>query len=236
MNTYYLHNGTENSGPFDLEELKSKKITKTTPVWCEGMEDWKTAGDVAELKSILMVVPPPIKSVPPISKMEKKGKTNKILGLNKNVFFSVSGAFVLIIGTLIFNAVQENRRAEFEQKNNITEKENQQFQLQQKEIEEQKNLIAEQDRIEAERIAKERKQTISNRLSEIQRALVDNRSNLEIKKDELIKATDFKFLRTTTERNEEISSIQNAIDSLKDEIEKLEKETNQLNLELERMH
>jgi hypothetical protein len=40
MNTYYLHDGTVLSGPFTLDELKAKKITKTTSVWCEGMEDW----------------------------------------------------------------------------------------------------------------------------------------------------------------------------------------------------
>ena len=28
MKKYYLHNGTESSGPFDTEELKVKKITK----------------------------------------------------------------------------------------------------------------------------------------------------------------------------------------------------------------
>lgn len=63
MNKYYLHNGSENIGPFDLEELKAKKITKETPVWCEGMDDWTTAGAVEELKSILVSTPPPIKKV-----------------------------------------------------------------------------------------------------------------------------------------------------------------------------
>lgn len=33
MNTYYLHDGTSDSGPFYIEELKAKKITKTTSVW-----------------------------------------------------------------------------------------------------------------------------------------------------------------------------------------------------------
>jgi hypothetical protein len=62
MNKYYLHNGSENIGPFNLEELKSKKITKTTQVWYEGLVDWKNAGEVDELNSILSSVPPPIKS------------------------------------------------------------------------------------------------------------------------------------------------------------------------------
>lgn len=71
MKKYYLHNGSENIGPFDLDELKAKAITKNTQVWCEGMEDWKNAGEVDELRSVLTVVPPPIKSFttpPPIQK------------------------------------------------------------------------------------------------------------------------------------------------------------------------
>jgi hypothetical protein len=60
MKKYYLHNGTENIGPLDLDKLKAKAITKNTQVWCDGMEDWKSAGEVDELKSILSVVPPPI--------------------------------------------------------------------------------------------------------------------------------------------------------------------------------
>ena len=60
MKKYYLHNGSENIGPFDLDELKAKAITKNTQVWYEGMEDWKNAEEVEELKSILLVVPPPI--------------------------------------------------------------------------------------------------------------------------------------------------------------------------------
>jgi hypothetical protein len=37
MNTYYLHDGTVLSGPFTLDELKAKKITKTT----FGVKAWK---------------------------------------------------------------------------------------------------------------------------------------------------------------------------------------------------
>lgn len=66
MKKYYLHNGTENIGPLDLDELKAKAITKNTQVWCDGMEDWKNAGEVEELKSILSVVPPPIAKKPEI--------------------------------------------------------------------------------------------------------------------------------------------------------------------------
>lgn len=59
MKKYYLHNGTENIGPFDLEDLKLHNLTKDTPIWYEGIEEWKTAGEIEELKSVLIVVPPP---------------------------------------------------------------------------------------------------------------------------------------------------------------------------------
>ena len=39
MKKYYLHDGTNNIGPFDFEELNQKSITRNTPIWCEGMED-----------------------------------------------------------------------------------------------------------------------------------------------------------------------------------------------------
>lgn len=238
MKKYFLHNGTENSGPFDLEELKAKRITKTTPVWHEGLEDWKTAGEIEELRSVLAVVPPPIKpitTVPPILKEERKPEHRTILGLSKSTFFAVFGILVLIVGTGIFNTYQENRSEELERKNHKTEAENRQFELQQKEIEEQKILLAEQEKAETQRMASERKQTISNRLLEIQKTLVDHHTNLEETKKKLDDATAFKLFRTTSERDEEISLLQNDIDYWQSEIEKLEKETNQLNLELEKI-
>ena len=61
MNKYYLHNGTENIGSFSIEELKQQNITRNTQVWCEGMEDWKDAGSLEELKILFAVLPPPLK-------------------------------------------------------------------------------------------------------------------------------------------------------------------------------
>lgn len=234
MNTYYLHDGNESSGPFGLEELKTKKITASTPVWCKGMADWKKAGEITELKDILIAVPPPIKIVPPIPQVEKNKRNHRIFGIKRSYFFLASGLLVLIIATLIFNAVRENRRADLELKNKITEKDNQQYLIQQKEIEAQKKLLAEQEQMEAERIARERKEAITNRLLEIQNTLSDENSNLEILKRKLIDASGFKFFRTPEEKTEEITFIQNQIQSLKKDIEKLEQENNQLNLELER--
>lgn len=59
MKKYYLHNGQESIGPFTKEELKEQKIKKYTPVWSEDMNDWKKAGEIDELKIILLSIPPP---------------------------------------------------------------------------------------------------------------------------------------------------------------------------------
>jgi len=91
MKKYYLHNGTENIGPFDLEELKTKGITKSTQVWFEGIEDWKEAGKVEELKGILVVVPPPIfKAETKKEETIVKEKTNWIWRVTKFALILVS--------------------------------------------------------------------------------------------------------------------------------------------------
>lgn len=57
---YYFSNNDQQFGPFTLDELKGKKITKTTLVWKEGMENWELAENVEELKGIAISVPPPL--------------------------------------------------------------------------------------------------------------------------------------------------------------------------------
>lgn len=239
MKTYYLHNGKEPNGPFHLEELKARSITKSTPIWCAGMEDWKTAGDLEELKSILDTVPPPIEfftSIPPIQKAEKKVEHKKIVGLSKNNFFLTIGILFLLIVMLVTNNVQENRKATFERKNNETEKNNQQYKLQQKEIQEQKTQITEQENLELERAAKEEKQAINNQILETKNSLTLKYSNLKAAKFELNKANDFQFFRTSNQKKEQINLAQNNIEYLKTEIRALEKEINLLYLKLEKIN
>lgn len=250
MKKFYLHNGIESSGPFDLDELKNKQIKATTPVWFSGMPDWKTAGEIDELKPVLQIVPPPFNPIPPIPKAivemepekeeveleeEIEEKKSKIMGLNKSTFFLISFILVVVIGTFVLNFLEENRSAQLDEQNAKTERENRQYQLQQKEIEEQKKQIEEQERLEAERIAKERKETINTELSKIQIKQIENQTLLEEAKNMLIKATEFQFFRTATERNEEIDAIQNDINQLKNEMQQLDNKRNQLSLELERL-
>lgn len=95
MKKYYLHNGIDNIGPFDLDELKTKVINKDTQIWFEDMQDWSTAGEVEELKSILKVQPPPISkkteiTSPPVASKRKSHwlwKITKIIGFLILLFF-----------------------------------------------------------------------------------------------------------------------------------------------------
>ncbi len=59
MKKYFIHDGTSQLGPFDLEELASKNLHADTPIWYDGLSDWTTAGKLDELKDIVVHTPPP---------------------------------------------------------------------------------------------------------------------------------------------------------------------------------
>ncbi|MGM0407592.1 MAG: CD225/dispanin family protein [Bacteroidota bacterium] len=60
MKKYFYTDGENNFGPFTLEELSEKNITRETKVWSQELDDWKPAGNVPELKEIFKLVPPPL--------------------------------------------------------------------------------------------------------------------------------------------------------------------------------
>lgn len=60
MKKYFYSNGQDKEGPVTLEELKQKDITPKTLIWYEGLDDWKEAENVDELREIFELKPPPI--------------------------------------------------------------------------------------------------------------------------------------------------------------------------------
>ncbi|RKS03102.1 DUF4339 domain-containing protein [Flavobacterium sp. 102] len=116
MKKYFLHNGSENIGPFNLEQLKEKKITKDTPIWYEGIADWTTAGEVAELRSILVSIPPSLtKKSPPSIKQgkNKKNKEKKSTTL-RNVLIGVATIVLVFSGLAIFAMINDKPNDSFE--------------------------------------------------------------------------------------------------------------------------
>ncbi len=60
---WYAAINNQQAGPFTQQQLQDlvqqRQITADTLVWRQGMTDWTRAGDVAELDSMLAMVPPP---------------------------------------------------------------------------------------------------------------------------------------------------------------------------------
>ena len=258
MNTYFLHNGIESSGPFTIDELKHKKVTPTTPVWCQGMPDWKTVAEVEELNVLLTVVPPPLKIKEKPASLssnqnlqneiavteeiikekvieEKASQKTTILGLPKKVFFLISVLVLLVIASFFMSYYQKSRKAELELKNKQTEKNNIQYRLQQKEIEEKQIQLAIQEKIEADRLLNEKKEKLKNKLFSNQELLITANTSFENAKNTLADASDFQFFRSSEERTQQINQAQQEVMYWKKEIEKIGTENEQLKLELDKI-
>jgi hypothetical protein len=62
MKKFYYSDGITKNGPFTFEELKKKEINPKTLIWYEGLKDWMIASEMEEMKPILELIPPPVKS------------------------------------------------------------------------------------------------------------------------------------------------------------------------------
>lgn len=117
MKRFYLHNGTEQQGPFDIEELKTKNISKETPIWHEGLVEWTTAEKVEELKPLFNSTPPPFettKVIPPPLQKTKEQITIEPTKKNKNTLgkllqtIGFIGAIVIIVMLVNGNFSSDN--------------------------------------------------------------------------------------------------------------------------------
>lgn len=84
MKNYYYTDGKEKFGPFTLEELKGKRITSSTLVWYSELLDWKPAGEMPELKELL------IKGTPDIRPEVKEFAEIKIKNVRTGIIENVS--------------------------------------------------------------------------------------------------------------------------------------------------
>lgn len=62
---YFFIDNSGQQGPFSLEQLKGKSITANTQVWFDPMPEWKAAGAIDELKSIISSTGSVQQTVPP---------------------------------------------------------------------------------------------------------------------------------------------------------------------------
>tara|TARA_R110002126_G_scaffold162125_1_gene310097 strand:+ start:185 stop:892 length:708 start_codon:yes stop_codon:yes gene_type:complete len=235
MRTYYINNGNENGGPFTIEELKLQDISTATLIWYNGMDEWKYAREIEELQFLFNTTPPPIKPTQQAKTSEQQKQTT-VLGLKKSHFLLLALLVVGLLFITVLNVIQNNKKAEIDERNRTTELNNERAKLERKESSEQ--LI--QDEIAA-RIASEnnkvfKKDSINNRLNEVKILLIDKKRQLEAADADLINKQQFKILRSEEDKTNQITASQNTIRALRKEINDLESELNLLYLKLETIH
>jgi hypothetical protein len=116
MKKYHLHNGSEQEGPFTIEELSEKNINRETEIWFEGLDDWKKAGEVEELNELFKIIPPPIKSKvqatpPPIQKeklQDRNEPAKKTSSWSAIILKSVFTTALIVLGIMGFNKIFNN--------------------------------------------------------------------------------------------------------------------------------
>jgi hypothetical protein len=60
MKKYFYSDGINKFGPFTIEEISDKGISRETLIWFHELGTWKKAGSIQELSSLFALIPPPI--------------------------------------------------------------------------------------------------------------------------------------------------------------------------------
>jgi len=65
---YYVNINNQQAGPFNMQQMaqmaQAGQVTPQSYVWKQGMPQWDTAGNVAELQSIFAPAMPPMPPMP----------------------------------------------------------------------------------------------------------------------------------------------------------------------------
>lgn len=253
MRNYFIHNGQNELGPLNLEELKQQNLKPETPIWYEELESWTTANSIEELKTIFSIkTPPPLteKNISTDIKTEKislKPEYNtSAVSKEKTSYLKeiIIGSVIILVAIIIFaskNSTNSNPSYNSVGSTNIitdttiANDENRQalqLQLQQTQIDEQNKRLAAQEKKEKARVAKEKQMRIDKRVEEINNDLATLYQNLEIEKENLNNVSAFHVLRSNSTRNEQINEAQSQIDYTKQRIDDLEKELRKLQPEM----
>jgi hypothetical protein len=122
---YIAVNGYQ-TGPFSIDNLKTKNIQRDTLVWTEGLEKWTKAEDIPILREVLLSTPPPLpnietkstsQQVPPLPKANTTVYNNKYFGYElarrrERLFATIIEAIIIAIPVLIlFFHTPQNKAA-----------------------------------------------------------------------------------------------------------------------------
>jgi len=114
--SYFLHNGINQLGPFTIDDLRKRGILSDTPVWKEGLKDWKKAGELDELAELFSQVPPTFKaeSFSSITQSKTVSSTEK-LGYKLGRFLGLGGLLVIaaVIALYFYNRPYSSPRSTY---------------------------------------------------------------------------------------------------------------------------
>ena len=115
---FYVAVNGQKTGPFIIDELATKQITKETLVWTEGLDNWTKADHIPLLKDLLRATPPPLPKnesqtnnntpPPPISNIENKENFGYQIASKLDRFWaSLVNGIIISIPILIFGGLDD---------------------------------------------------------------------------------------------------------------------------------
>jgi len=132
MSKYFYTDGKEKYGPYSKEELRNQPISRTTKVWCYGMDKWLELSQVPELSNVLNSIPPELNTKPTVEEesntvkpenepiRNSETKTPPPLEINKTPSFSkwlIAIIAIILISLFAYRLIQN--QSEVNQYNEI---------------------------------------------------------------------------------------------------------------------
>lgn len=62
MSKYFYLDGIKKTGPFSTHELRNQPISRSTKIWCYGMDNWTKLSEIPELTDVTTSFPPDLNS------------------------------------------------------------------------------------------------------------------------------------------------------------------------------
>ena len=106
MKKYFYSDGTNNFGPFTIEELKEKGITRETMIWYQELGEWKKASIIQELNDLFALIPPPIKQQNNFSQQTQQTSSNNTIDIF--VFLSIAYWFAVNLANFVIQKVVDD--------------------------------------------------------------------------------------------------------------------------------